>query len=39
MLKVVVGCVIDVLIDGIKDVLCEGGLVMLVGFGMFFVGK
>ena len=39
MSKAAAGRAIDALIDGIKDALCEGGSVTLVGFGTFLVGK
>ena len=38
MSKAAAGRAIDALIDGIKDALCEGGSVTLVGFGTFARG-
>jgi len=39
MSKAAAGRAIDALIGGIKDALCDGGSVTLVGFGTFLVGK
>ncbi len=39
MSKAAAGRAIDALIGGIKDALCDGGSVTLVGFGTFLVGQ